>query len=138
MSKKAIVDERGNISDVCEAEDAFPIYEGDDATCVWMDVPDDFVYDVEDSHVINGSFVHIRKFETPSTLTIARTSSYGDLGAQLDMQYHDKVDGTSTWEDHVTAVKTANKKPSLAKDTDQEVIDEEGDPGRPEPHWKKI
>jgi len=39
-------------------------------------------------------------------------NAYGDLGAQLDMQYHDSVDGTTTWEDHVAAVKTANPIPT--------------------------
>ena len=42
----------------------------------------------------------------------ARRSAYGDLGNQLDMQYHDSVDGTSTWKDHVAAVKTANPIPT--------------------------
>lgn len=30
---------------------------------------------------------------------------------QLDMQYHDAVNGTTTWKDHITAVKNANPKP---------------------------
>jgi hypothetical protein len=41
-----------------------------------------------------------------------RKQAYGDLGAQLDMQYHDSVDGTTTWKDHVAAVKTANPIPT--------------------------
>ena len=42
----------------------------------------------------------------------ARRTAYGDWGSQLDMQYHDSKDGTSTWEDHVAAVKTANPIPT--------------------------
>ena len=42
----------------------------------------------------------------------ARRSAYGDWNSQLDMQYHDSKDGTSTWEDHVAAVKTANPIPT--------------------------
>ena len=42
----------------------------------------------------------------------ARRNAYGDLGSQLDMQYHDNVDGTTTWKDHVAAVKTANPIPT--------------------------
>ena len=42
----------------------------------------------------------------------ARKTAYGDLGSQLDMQYHDSVDGTTTWKDHVAAVKTANPIPT--------------------------
>ena len=40
-----------------------------------------------------------------------RRDAYGSLGDQLDMQYHDAVDGTTTWKDHVKAVKDANPKP---------------------------
>ena len=42
----------------------------------------------------------------------ARRMAYGDLGDQLDMQYHDSVDGTSTWKDHVAKVKTDNPIPT--------------------------
>ena len=41
-----------------------------------------------------------------------RRNAYGDLGSQLDMQYHDSVDGTTTWKDHVAGVKTANPIPT--------------------------
>jgi len=41
-----------------------------------------------------------------------RKSAYGDLGSQLDMQYHDSIDGTTTWKDHVANVKTANPIPT--------------------------
>ena len=39
-----------------------------------------------------------------------RRDAYGSLGDQLDMQYHDAVDSTTTWKDHVAAVKAANPK----------------------------
>ena len=42
----------------------------------------------------------------------ARRTAYGDLGDQLDMQYHDNVDGTTTWKDHVAKVKTDNPIPT--------------------------
>ena len=42
----------------------------------------------------------------------ARRTAYGDLGSQLDMQYHDAVDGTTTWKDHVASVKSANPIPT--------------------------
>ena len=40
-----------------------------------------------------------------------RQLQYLPMGDQLDMQYHDAVDGTTTWKDHVAAVKAANPKP---------------------------
>jgi hypothetical protein len=42
----------------------------------------------------------------------ARRNAYGDWNSQLDMQYHDNVNGTTTWKDHVAAVKTANPIPT--------------------------
>jgi hypothetical protein len=39
-----------------------------------------------------------------------RAVAYPSIGDQLDMQYHDKKDGTTTWEDAVQAVKDANPK----------------------------
>ena len=50
--------------------------------------------------------------ERQNAVRATRRNAYGDLGAQLDMQYHDSQDGTSTWEDHVAAVKTANPIPT--------------------------
>ena len=40
-----------------------------------------------------------------------RAAEYDLIGDQLDMMYHDLLDGTSTWEDHIAAVKTAHPKP---------------------------
>jgi len=50
--------------------------------------------------------------ERQNAVRAARRTAYGDWGSQLDMQYHDSKDGTSTWEDHVAAVKTANPIPT--------------------------
>ena len=36
-----------------------------------------------------------------------RREAYGDIGAQLDMQYWDSVNSTTVWADHVAAVKAA-------------------------------
>lgn len=41
----------------------------------------------------------------------ARQEAYGSIGDQLDMQYKDLVDGTTTWKDHVAKVKSDNPKP---------------------------
>jgi hypothetical protein len=41
----------------------------------------------------------------------ARQVAYGSIGDQLDMQYKDLLDGTTTWKDHVAKVKSDNPKP---------------------------
>ena len=50
--------------------------------------------------------------ERQNAVRATRKSAYGDLGSQLDMQYWDNVNGTTTWKDHVAAVKTANPIPT--------------------------
>ena len=39
-----------------------------------------------------------------------RAADYPSIGDQLDMQYHDLIDGTTTWKDAVASVKTAHPK----------------------------
>ena len=40
-----------------------------------------------------------------------RDRQYPSIGEQLDMQYHDELDGTTTWKDAVAKVKADNPKP---------------------------
>ena len=40
----------------------------------------------------------------------ARINAYPSTGDQFDMQYHDSVDGTTTWADAIAKVKTDNPK----------------------------
>ena len=42
----------------------------------------------------------------------ARQEAYGSIADQLDMQYWDSVNGTSTWSDYIAQVKSDNPKPS--------------------------
>ena len=41
-----------------------------------------------------------------------RAEEYFSLQEQLDMQYWDLVNGTTTWKDHIAKVKSDNPKPS--------------------------
>ena len=40
-----------------------------------------------------------------------RVAAYPSMEEQADMQYWDAVNGTTTWKDAITAVKTAHPKP---------------------------
>ena len=42
----------------------------------------------------------------------ARQVAYGSIADQLDMQYWDAVNDTTTWKDHIAKVKSDNPKPS--------------------------
>jgi len=49
--------------------------------------------------------------DTPvPTVDELRIAGYGPIGDQLDMQYKDALNGTTTWVDHIAAVKAANSK----------------------------
>jgi hypothetical protein len=41
-----------------------------------------------------------------------RAAAYAPMAEQQDMQYWDAVNGTTTWMDHIAAVKAANAKSS--------------------------
>ena len=40
-----------------------------------------------------------------------RIGEYASIGDQLDMKYHDLLDGTTTWKDHVEGIKNKHPKP---------------------------
>jgi hypothetical protein len=40
-----------------------------------------------------------------------RENAYASIQDQLDMQYWDNVNGTTTWKDHIAQVKADNPKP---------------------------
>ncbi len=42
----------------------------------------------------------------------ARQEAYGSFGEQLDMQFKDLLNDTTTWKDHIAQVKSDNPKPS--------------------------
>lgn len=54
------------------------------------------------------------KYQRDRTETIGtgRNDAYASIEDQLDMQYHDAVNGTTTWKDHIAAVKAKYPKPS--------------------------
>jgi hypothetical protein len=43
---------------------------------------------------------------------LARADAYPSLQEQMDMQYWDSVNGTTTWKDAIAKVKSDNPKPS--------------------------
>ena len=50
--------------------------------------------------------------ERQNAVRRTRKAAYGSIEDQLDMQYKDKLNGTTTWNDHVAAVKSANPIPT--------------------------
>jgi len=100
----------GELSGICDEEDKFEIYEGPDADMKWVPVPDDCTYE---HTMINGVVVHRDDTEDLREKAIVeRVLAYGDMGEQMDMQFRDARDGTTTWKDHVANVKATTTSPS--------------------------
>ena len=60
---------------------------------------------------IDSAKVEAQKKIDDSYYKIQRASQYPSIQEQLDMQYHDAVNGTTTWKDAVAKVKADNPKP---------------------------
>ena len=50
--------------------------------------------------------------ERQEAVRATRKAAYGSIEDQMDMQYKDNINGTTTWKDHVAAVKSANPIPT--------------------------
>ena len=102
MAKSCLVDYRGFITDVVEPGDEFEVYQGDDSPLRWVTCDDDAVTNLW--VLYNGEF-----FPTSQRLErnqqMKRKVEYGSIEDQMDMMYWDQVNGTTTWRDHVSAVK---------------------------------
>ena len=70
--------------------------------------------EVVDTAIADGTGVlydtHAELITSLNTIRI-RKQKYPSIIDQLDMQYHDQVDGTTTWKDAITKIKTDNPKP---------------------------
>ena len=111
MAKWAICNaQTGQLTDICDEEDKFEIFEGPDADLKWVPVPDDTTYE---HFMVNGVTVHRDETEDLRIkANVERMLAYGDFGDQMDMQYQDAQDGGTRWKDHVANVKATTTAPS--------------------------
>jgi hypothetical protein len=100
MAKKALIRKSNN--EVCDVVDSeFPVH----SDFEWVDCDDDVK---PGSHQYDGSSFSL--IYTP-TYSDNRANAYPSIKEQLDMQYWDQVNGTTTWKDAIKTVKDANPKP---------------------------
>ena len=87
-----------------EPGEEFEVYQGDDSPLRWITCDDDNVTNMW--VLYNGEF-----FDSTERLErnqqMKRKVEYGQIEEQLDMMYWDQMNGTTTWKDHVTAVKSS-------------------------------
>ena len=83
-------------------ENEFPVHK----SLIWLDCASDvkpgWLYD---NNVFSASSAVVWTWEEQ------RRSAYGSIGDQLDQQYHDLINDTTTWKDHITKVKSDFPKP---------------------------
>ena len=59
---------------------------------------------------IDAKIVELEAEWTANEYARNRASAFPSIGDQLDMQYHDELNGTTTWKDAVAKVKSDNPK----------------------------
>jgi hypothetical protein len=79
----------------------------DDSTGAF-DVNDNPV--VLDQSLIDAETARLQAEQDSTQYQRDRAAAYASLGDQLDMQYWDEVNGTTTWKDHIASVKAAHPK----------------------------
>ena len=60
---------------------------------------------------IDEARIELNKLNYRNDRTNPTKTHYASIAEQLDMQYWDAVNGTTTWKDHVAKVKSDNPKP---------------------------
>ena len=64
-----------------------------------------------DQSLIDAEIIRLQAEYDNAQYARDRAEAYPSLQDQADMQFHDAVDGTTTWQDAIQAVKDANPKP---------------------------
>ena len=72
------------------------------------------IYDGTTEQEINDNFANWKQeyldYQPTEVVLENRKKEYPPIAEQLDMQYHDKVNGTTTWQEAIAKVKTDNPK----------------------------
>tara|TARA_R100000353_G_scaffold113761_1_gene81423 strand:+ start:1466 stop:1762 length:297 start_codon:yes stop_codon:yes gene_type:complete len=75
-------------------------------TIIWQD---DRTQPTEEE--INAKIAELQAEYEANQYQRDRAMAYPSIQDQLDMQYHDQIDGTTTWKDAIAKVKSDNPKP---------------------------
>jgi len=115
--KKALVSYQGYVSKIVDPGEEGPLYEGPDATIMWVDAPDniqmDWTLEWSPSQQI---MVWVERDGPHTDNGVARRVAYGEIGAQLGLIFdaikeHGVLDTNSDWYKHQLLVKSLIPKP---------------------------
>jgi len=73
-------------------------------------INNDIPYD-SDGNEVTINMTQVNAWVNSEQYKIDRQAEYPSIGEQLDMQYWDAVNGTTTWKDAIAQVKADNPKP---------------------------
>lgn len=80
----------------------------------WIDTSNGMVYsnvELNDDNAVMPTEEEVNAKIAELQVIDNRKLAYGSVQDQLDMQYWDGVNGTTTWADHIAQVKSDNPKP---------------------------
>lgn len=114
---------QGYIHEIKDPGEDYEIYQGMDATIMWVDAPNE----IEINWTLEYSplakcMIWCKRPQPFTNLEVARKVAYGEIGAQLGMLFDDlKTHGTlsaetSAWFEHVEYIKSVIPKPPLQED----------------------
>ena len=70
----------------------------------------DIIAKDENGNEVTINWTQVNAWSDPDQYKIDRETAYPSIQEQLDMQYHDTVNGTTTWKDAIAKVKSDNPK----------------------------
>ena len=71
---------------------------------------DDIVATDNSGNEVTINWTNVNAWEDPDQYKYNRAKEYPSWQEQMDMQYHDTVNGTTTWQDAIAKVKLDNPK----------------------------
>ncbi len=82
----------------------------DEAKVINGNGQEDIIAFNENGNEVNIDWTQVNAWVDPDTYKYNREAEYPSIVDQLDMQYWDKVNGTTTWQDAIAKVKSDNPK----------------------------
>ena len=81
-----------------------------DVTLINGDTQETIIAKDKDGNTVNINWANVNAWSDPNQYKYDRANKYPTWQEQMDMQYWDKVNGTTTWQDAIAKVKADNPK----------------------------
>ena len=82
----------------------------DNVVTINGDTQEDIIAWDKDGNTVSINWTNVNAWTDPDEYKYNRQAEYPSIVDQLDMQYWDKVNGTTTWQDAIAKVKSDNPK----------------------------